>query len=302
MKELKEIRFSTLFDIKAETVAAAMLAQDEQLNLEQLILAPCGTARRRSNHEIRAIRKRFYEYDEAWLIEINRKGLLDTLPENLFLRIEEDYPDSVARAKAFEQQIADARKFFLPFEQATYFPRIEAEQLEQNWTEGFPGFIERIWGLDKFGEALTPRQRFLLSYLLPEAYRITGNWALTGLCFEAVLRKKVNLRFVAPLEYEITSTSELGQSSELGDMVIGDSFRDDIPALEVSVAGVTLEELPEYLPGGNRRKVLEELLCNYFLPSDAAVVTRIVVTEDAWSFTLGQDILGYNIRFNHLKN
>lgn len=272
-----------------------MLKQDPSLDVEQIVVAPKGPNRRRSNHEVREIRRKKYEYDEVWLIEINRKGLVDTLPENLFLRIDADYPDSIAKAKAFDQQINEARKFFLPFEQAMFQPRIDTEQLEQQWTEGFPTFIEKVWGFPAFADCLTPRMRFLLCYLLPEAQRISGDWTLTKLCFEAVLRKEVNLKFVAPLEYEIPSDAQV---LDLGDLIIGESFRDDIPALEVSVEGVTLEELDEYLPDGKRRKVLEQLLYNYFLPLDTTVITRINVTEDAWCFTFGQAVLGYNVRFN----
>ncbi|MEK7256680.1 MAG: hypothetical protein AAB316_18140 [Bacteroidota bacterium] len=295
MKELKTTRTAAIFDIKAETAAAAMLAQDEELHVEQIIIAPKGTARRRSSHEIKEIKKRYFEFEEVWQMEINRKGLVDTLPENLFLRVDEAYPDSVAKAKAFARQMEEARKFFLPFEQATYQPRIETEQLEQQWVEGFPAFIEQIWGLPYFGDCLSARQRFLLCYLLPEAHRITGDWTLTRLCFEAVLRKVVNLNFVAPPVYEIPGDS---QTMDLGDLVLGESFKDDIPALEISVEDVTLAELDDYLPGGKRRRVLEELLYNYFLPLDTAVITRINVSEDAWGFVFGQAVLGYNVRFN----
>lgn len=296
MKELKDLRTATFFDIKAETVAAAMLEQDTDLHVEQIVISPKGAGQRRSGHEVRGIRKRKYEFDEVWLIEINRKGLLDTLPENLFLRIDEDYPDSKARAKAFDQQLNEARKFFLPFEQAMYQPRIEVEQLEQQWTEKYPTFVEQIWGLPAFGDCLTPRQRFLLCNLLPEVHRFSGDWVMTKLCFEAVMGKEVNLKFIQPLEYDIPSDTQV---MDLGDLVIGESFRDDIPALEVSVEEVTFDELEDFLPeGGKRRRVLEELLYNYFLPLDTTVVTRINVSEDAWGFEFGKAVLGYNIRLN----
>ncbi len=296
MKELKDIAFSTTFDIKVEAVAATMLSQDEGLSLEQLVVAPKGSAKRRSNHEIKEIRRKDYDYDAVWLLEINRKGFLDTLPENLFLRLEDDYPDPIAKAKALNRQILEARKFFLPFEQATYLPRIETEQLEQRWTEFFPNFIEAIWGLPRFGDALSPRQRFLLCYLLPEAQRIVGDWTLTKLCFQAVLKKTVKIEVVAPLEYEIPSSGQQQGEMELGDLILGDTFKDDIPALEVSVEGITLDELPDYLPGGKKRWVLEDLLFSYFLPLDVSVVPRIIVTEDALGFEFGKAVLGYNAK------
>lgn len=297
MKDLKEMRYRALFDVRAEVIAAELLAQDATLTAEQIIVAPRGHAQRRSHHEIREIKKRFYA-EEVWQIDVNRKGLFDTLPERLFLRLDDDYENALAKAKAIERQIEDARKFFLPFEQAIFLPRIDLERLEQRWTEGLPKFIENLWGLRSFTDCLTARQAFLLCYLMPEAQRIAGDWNLTKLCFEAVLKKTVTFRFIEPLVYETPESDVPPDEIEVGDLILGDSFRDDIPALEIGIEEVTLAELPDCLPGGKRRKLLEELLYSYFLPLDVTVVTRIEVTEDAWGFTFGEAILGYNVRFN----
>lgn len=79
---------------------------------------------------------------------------------------------------------------------------------------------------------------------------------------------------------------------------MGELFRDDIPALEIGIEGITLTELQDFLPGGKHRRLLEELLYSYFLPLDVTIVTRIGVTEDAWGFTFGQAVLGYNAKLN----
>lgn len=303
MKELTDIlSISAIFDVRAETLAATFLAQADgtmkDFGLEQVVVAPKGNARRRSSYDVAEVKRKYYDHDTALLIELNRKGLFDTLPERLFLRLDEEYKDAKTRTKAIRKQIADARKFFLPYEQAMYHPRIEAEQLEQKYTETFPEFIQDIWGLPDFAECLDDRQRFLLCYLLPEAYRVVGNWGLTGLCFEAVLQKPVHLRFTAPMELEIPDTETPTNEMKLGDnAIVGSTFRDDMPALEVVVKGVTNRDLPEYLPGGGRRLVLEELLYSYFLPLEIPVNTKIQVTEDSLGFDLGEVILGYNVKF-----
>jgi hypothetical protein len=299
------LSINALFDIRAEALAAALLARaaeaQEKLDVEQVIVAPQGTARRRSNREVKAVRKKQYEQDTVLFIEIHRKGLFDTLPEGLFLRLNEEYDSPLIRTRAIAQQIKDARKFFLPFEQALYLPRIEAEGLEQEWTERFPHFIEEIWGLPNFADCLDSRQRFLLCHLLPEAYRITGNWELTGLCFEAVLQKPVDLRFIAPLNHPNPDAGKLGEGRLLGvDSVLGESFRDDMPALEVSIKGVTALDLPDFMEGGKKLRILRELLYTYLLPLDIAIVTQIIVTEDAWSSDLGEGYLGYNLRLQAL--
>lgn len=302
MKDLSDLlNISAIFDIRVETLAATLLAQKNgdtrEFNVEQVVVSPVGHARRRSGREVKAVRKKYYDQDVALLIEVNRKGLFDTLPERLFLRLDEEYENALQRTRAIEQQIKETRKFFLPYEQAMYHPRIEAEQLEQQWTENFPDFIQAMWGLPDFEDCLDGRQRFLLCHLLPEAYRVAGNWELTGLCFEAVLQKPVDLNIIAPLQLDIPDGDAPASELRLGaDSILGDSFKDDMPALEVCVKNVTLEELPDYLEGGKNLRVLEELLYSYFLPLDVAAVTRIIVSEDAWGFAFGEAVLGYNVR------
>lgn len=307
MKALEDIlSISAIFDVRTETLAATFLAQADgnlkDFGLEQLVVAARGNAKRRSGNDVAGAKRKFYDHDTVLLIEVNRKGLFDTLPERLFLRLDEEYKDAKTRTKAITQQIAEARKFFLPFEQAIYHPRIEAEQLEQKYTETFPEFINNIWGLPDFADCLDERQRFLLCYLLPEAYRVVGNWKLTGLCFEAVLQKPVNLQFIAPMELEIPNSDLPSNEMRLGDdAIVGETFKDDMPALEVIIKGVTYSDLPEFLPGGAKRRILEELLYNYFLPLDVAVITKIKVTEDTLGFDLGEAILGFNIQIQNIN-
>jgi|GEM_PF-1951737 len=290
---------AAIFDIRAETLAANLLTREsgnENFGIDQIIISPIGSARRRVAEDVAEIKRKYYEgQDNALMIEINRKGLFDTLPERLFIKLEKEYDTPKKRTKAIERQIKDARKFFLPFEQAMYHPRIETERLEEKWTEGFPDFIHRIWGLNEFGKALDDRQKFLLCYLIPEAYRVVGNWKLTSLCFKAVLKKPVKLTFAKPLTLENPNGDIPANELVLGEnAVMGTHFQDDIPSLEVEVSEVTLDELPDYLEGGDSLKVLEDLLYSYFLPLDVTVVTKIKVTEDAWGFTFGETYLNYN--------
>lgn len=301
MEALEDIlEISANFDIRLETLAATLLAQAEgqlrDFGLEHIVVEPIGSAKRRYSGDIEVLKKKYYATDEAILLRANRKGLFDTLPQELFLRLDEAYDSPKARTKAIAQQIKDARKFFLPFEQAIYHPRIEAEQIEQKYTEGFPDFIHKIWGLDNFDDILTDRQKFLLCYLLPEAYRVVGNWQLTGLCFEAVMQKPINLRFTAPMQLENPKKDIPADEVRLGDnAIIGNEFQDDMPALQVEIRGVTYPDLPDYLEDGKNRRILEDLLYSYFIPLDIPVTTKIVVTEDALGFNLGEAVLGYNI-------
>lgn len=295
-----------LFDIRVETLAAALIDRsesgEEQFSQDEVIVSPIGSEGRRSGYEVAKIRKKHYYDETALLLEIHRKGIFDTLPNGLFLHLDEAYASPKEKTRAIRQQTAEARKFFLPFEQSIYQARIEIDQWEQKWTQQFPDFIKRLWGLDKFNDVLDDRQRFLLCYLLPESYRVVGNWTLTGLCFEAVMRKPIDLNFVAPLTYDLENSGPPLSERNLGeDTLLGSHFKDDVPALEVCVRGITTPELPGYLETGSQKKILEDLLYSYFLPLEIAVVTKIQVTEDSWSNELGQFHVGFNFLLSNTR-
>ncbi|MEM9836462.1 MAG: hypothetical protein AAF828_08165, partial [Bacteroidota bacterium] len=152
---------------------------------------------------------------------------------------------------------------------------------------------------DRFADALDERQRFLLCYLLPEAYRVVGNWQLTQLFFQAVLRKPIELNLIAPLTYHVEEKGPPLSDRRLGnDTLLGDHFQDDIPALEVTIKGITAPELEDYLESGKKLRVVEDLLYSYFLPLEVAVITKVLVTGNSWYNELGITHLGYNLKLS----
>lgn len=303
-KDLDDIlSISALFDVRVETLAATFLKQAdgalEDFGLEQVVVSPKGGARRRVGNDVERVRQRTYEEEHTVLMmEVNRKGLFDTLPSGLFLDLDQDFVDAKARTKSVERQIKEARKFFLPFELASYHPRIAAEQLEQKYTEQFPEFVHKLWGLDEFSDLLDDRQRFLLCYLIPEAQRIVGNLKFTQLIFEAILRNQVQLNTIAPLDIEIPDTDKKSSATtSLGtNAILGNIFRDDIPALEICIYNVRGSQIELYLQNGKKRRLLEELLISYFVPLDVAVVTRVEVRTEDFVAVLNEAILGYNLK------
>lgn len=303
-KDLDDIlSISALFDVRVETLAATFLKQAdgalEDFGLEQVVVSPKGGARRRVGNDVERVRQRTYEEEHTVLMmEVNRKGLFDTLPSGLFLDLDQDFVDAKARTKSVERQIKEARKFFLPFELASYHPRIAAEQLEQKYTEQFPKFVHKLWGLDEFSDLLDDRQRFLLCYLIPEAQRIVGNLKFTQLIFEAVLKNQVQLNTIAPLEIEIpkNNTPDTEKMSLGADAIVGATFKDDILALEIRVANVRGNQIEQYLENGKKRQLLEQLLISYFVPLDVAVVIRVEVRAGDYTGVLNEAVLGYNLK------
>jgi hypothetical protein len=295
MKVLK-----SLFDMKVETYIASMLEENPNLELEQMIVSLQGASRRRSSYEVGQVKAKKYDNRETVCqIAVQRKGLYDHLPQGLFLTLETaPHENSVEVARRTEQQIAAARQFLLPFEQAMYLPRIETEILEKDLTIDFPFFLETFWDLEPHQAYLTQQQRHQLYYFLPEAHRIVGDWTTTALFFEQILGHTVRIRPIAPLVQKVPMSENSIDKCCLGeDTYFGGTFLDDIPALEVSILDVTQTELPDFLPDGTQRNVLENILYEYFLPLESEVVTKIVVVENHLNgFGLDQAVLGYNVK------
>jgi hypothetical protein len=292
------IAVKALFDMRAEAFIAMMLAQNaEKTLLEQWLLVPAGALKKRSAEDVATVERKSYHDETVYHVKVNRKGLFDKLPQGLFLDLESPYDNAKQRTDAFETQTADARKFLLPFEQAIYMPSVAAELLEQRLTENFPDFLETFWGLDRYRDCLDDRQRQILYHLLPEVHRITGDWALTSLCFELILQYPINIRFVAPKTYDNPQTETV--TDALGDVILGDAFKEDIPTIQIVVRNVPQMALESFLEGGKNRKLLEEVLYGYFLPLDAAVETLLSIQLTDMGVELGKSVLGYDAMFNN---
>jgi len=293
---------TALFDINVETFASTLINPEGQKSnyaLHDLVIQPTGMQHRRSGSDIDDIKKKYYEHVEVLLLKVNRKGFYDTLPERLFLKLEAEHDTPTKRTKALKNQELEARNFFLPFEQAVYTSRIAIESIEQKYSNRFPDFFLKIWGLDKFQSVLTEEQTFLLCHLIPEAYRTVGNWQLTSLIFESILNKPIDLKFVAPKRLSIPSNKKAGGEINLGeDVFLGGDFQDEFPLLSIVVKGVTSKELNDFLPNGPKRIILEEVLCAYFISIDVPYDIELEVTQDSLDFILGEAVTGYNMMIN----
>jgi hypothetical protein len=293
------IPVKSLFDMRAEAFIAMMSTHyAANTQLEQWMLVTAGASKKRSSTEVQEVQSKIYNDETVYYVKTNRKGLFDNLPQGLFLDLEGEYESPTERTRAFERQIKEARKFFLPFEQAIYMPSISAEVLEQRLTETFPDFLESFWGLERYRDCLDERQRQILYHLLPETHRITGDWALTSRCFELILQYPIMIQFAAPKEYPNPQGEIAALELSLGDdTIVGTTFKDDTPTVEITVCEVPYALLDSFLEDGKGRKLLEEVLYGFFLPLEAAVETVISMRESDMGFELGKSTLGYDVKF-----
>jgi predicted component of type VI protein secretion system len=69
------------------------------------------------------------------------------------------------------------------------------------------------------------------------------------------------------------------------DTVLGDSWLDDEPGIEVTVGPVALDRLMPFLPDGIAHRQLK-ILYGFFFPAETEVVTSLTVEERAGDFWL----------------
>ncbi|MBN8682911.1 MAG: hypothetical protein J0L99_09660 [Chitinophagales bacterium] len=242
---------------------------------------------------------------QVW-VDINREGFYDTLPEFLFHR-----PETASGYKNIDQRLRDsqkvqeeeaaARQFLLPFEQEFYRTRVNVEQEEQKLLSGFSNpmqriIIERLWPdvPDIDNNSLS-----ILFYLLPLAYTITGNRSRMEACFRTLLRENVTLTDIASENYstEIRDNQQLGFFTLGVNMILEGILEEELPKLRIEIGPIPQHRMLEYIGNGNK-KILLNILCNYFVPFELDVETTIKLDKPDEAFRFNDDpssaLLGYS--------
>ncbi len=279
---------------RAESLSALWL-QNHEYGIDDIVVKPQGTFARSYSEDVLKV----VSTDEM-IIElfIAREGLYDMLPEGIFHHAErktrKEVSEVIRESKRFRHEEREARKFFLPLEQEFYRQKIEIESIELSNvlqavnSQNYDSFL-KFWGI-KFNIFSHDQCSYLLS-LLPRVHAIVGNNTLTKKCLQVLLEQDIDIQLEFPAE-ELVCRAEL--LSGLGncilgtDMVIGDSWIDEGPILQVKVGPVPLSRLSEFIPGGMARRQLE-VLYGFFFPAETTVQTSIVPDENKDSFILTND-------------
>ncbi len=234
---------------------------------------------------------------ETVAIDVAREGLYDALPEFLF-----HTPEVMSGYKNLEQRVqesekareeeAEARRFFLPFEQEFFRQRIHLELEERSLLSNFSSPMQRAL-FDQFWtdvQGLNPTQEAMLFHLLPAAHIIAGNRPLMAACFSAVLQERVSLHH-APPATAVPSSDDgptLGEATLGLDFVAGEMAAEDLSDLAVNIGPLDLDDLPDYLEGGKKSNLLT-VLYNYFVPAEMDVQTHLNLIKQEEGFVLNDD-------------
>ncbi len=264
-------------DIKAEVLAAAWL--DEGFPAERLLVRPQGQFRRNFNYDIAAITDEGeFNRFRGRILELNRSGVYDHLPESLLHLRTEPTPTvakKVADVRREREKEKKSRLFFLPLEQEIFLAKIQNEQRESKAFHlrpgaGFlkilrefwqiPAFVPETWLLPLITNLPRLGRGTAVTHLSASAEALLGN--LTGY--------DVKLKVTTSKSFKIDSPWRLSQN-QLGEKTLLDGALESYcPHYELTLKANPGSDPPiHYLPGGNRRAALEWLL-GFLLPAEAS--------------------------------
>lgn len=306
-------------DARVEIILADLVAKG--MPMEDLVVIPKGLFKRNFHRDIDEVQLTEYDYHkgERVVLEINREGLYDALPEGLFhqpMQVgqrEKDKETVIKEILAQRERQKAARKFFLPIEQEIYRVRVALEFEEQKYFVTPENILkqeifQQFWEIPSF---LNPWQVCSMIYLLPIANHIVGNFRLTELCLEAILNVPIAIKNTFPLKHEIDLKTKspddqvevlyeygLGSCNLGSELVLsGGVYQETIPAILIKIGPIPVAEVGSYLSStlgertikGNNRLILDYLLENFF-PFEADVVIDIqpALPKDSY-FSLGED-------------
>ena len=296
-------------DLRLEVILAELLALG--YSFDDFLIQPVGLFARRYRRDLGAVREEEFERSNRRVVrtvlELHREGLYDALPQQVFHHPGGSKPDASPGVRAMVEEIQRQRRkekatrqFFLPFEQEFFHCRVRIEQEERRYftnlsARWYNEALAKFWGVADTG--LPPGPLTNLLYLLPLAHSIVGDLPRTQLCFESVLGQPVQLRVVAPLRYTLpvpvpvaTASATSGRLGNLvlgRDLVLGGHYQETLPALEITLQGLSVAQLEGYLAGEWPAKALD-LLCQYFVAFETDVVIHYEMAAAEPSFRLGE--------------
>ncbi|GAB3638351.1 hypothetical protein GCM10027422_39410 [Hymenobacter arcticus] len=294
-------------DLRLEVILAELLSYGYAF--DDFLVRPVGLFARRYRRDLGAV------HDEDFVrsgrpvvrtvLDLHREGLYDALPQQVFHQPGSDTPDAppgvramVEDSRAQRRKEKATRQFFLPFEQEFFRCRVRIEQEERRYFTSlsptwYNEVLAHLWGIADCGLPAGPLTNLL--YLLPLAQSMVGDLARTQRCFESVLGQPVALRTVAPQRHALppaptptggAAAGTLGHVALGHDLVLGGAYQETLPALEISLLGLSVPALEAYLAGEWPAKALA-MLCEYFVAFETDIVLRYEMAAAEPSFRLG---------------
>jgi hypothetical protein len=297
-------------DFKVITKAAEMIENGE-VEADQVMLLPMGGrktayAKDMGGHSVYYSESR---HQDCLLIDLNREGLYDMLPEGLFHQpptgsagySEEEMVEDVQRRRAEEK---DARKFFMPFEAELNHLRTIVE-LYENRLDKRTSYndLTRIFAAKwREFDLLDNEQGIIWMNLLPLINERRNDLSFLG--------ELLSLLFKIP--FSVTPKSGLMKTAAIADhmqfrlgsgnlginTIIGASFSTDAEEIVIHIGPADTTRLIQFMPE-TPNAYLINLAISYLIPVETECTIELLAAEKDKVAALGADsnnsFLGFTV-------
>ena len=243
---------------------------------------------------------------EQLLIELNREGLYDMLPEGIFhfrnnKGTTKDKQAILEEIKKAREEEAHARRFFGPMENEFFQLRVLLENKKKSLfqpssIEDNREFFETLYGNSSL---LNDDQVLALLYILPIAHKIRGDISKIAECISILLRYEIRINRVnIKPPVCLSGDNEVLGKARLGiDSVAGNFFLSAQPVYDIHIGLVGKKELKSFFPEGKNHSIVH-YLANFLFPAESTCRLRIHLKEEDKRMLVSDDknqsYLGFN--------
>ncbi|SDE68415.1 hypothetical protein SAMN04487996_106202 [Dyadobacter soli] len=279
-------------DLKAEFIASSWLEND--IPAAQILFRPLGDFKRRSHHDIENTRELELGNFKGQVIDSNRSGIYDHLPEQLFhlpssanLNTVKKKVDEIRLQREKEQQ---SRLFFLPLEQEFFMNRVSLARLEQFAWELGPdsGLLEELKAFWQAPSSLDESVFVQLLPFLPLVSENRGNLDKAAEIMSAALRLTVEIQVIFGLKYHYESNAGMGDALLGADTSLGGDLDTYLPHVNIAIEVPSATDLHHYLHNQNFDTLVTWLL-GWFLPVEYDFTVSLQLPAEASAFTIASD-------------
>lgn len=279
-------------DLKAEFIASSWLEND--IPARQILFRALGDFKRRSHRDIENTRELELGNFKGQVIDSNRSGIYDHLPEQLFhlpsstnLNSVKKKVDEIRLQREKEQK---SRLFFLPLEQEFFLNRVSLARLEQcAWELGADsGLLEALKTFWQAPASLDESVFVQLLPLLPLVSENRGNLDKAAKIMTVALRLPVEIQIVFGLKYHYESNASMGDALLGADTSLGGDLDTYLPQVNIGIEVPDPAGLDKYLHNQSFDALVNWLL-GWFIPVEYDFAISLKLPAEASAFSLASD-------------
>lgn len=278
-------------DFKA-TVKVAELFENGDFDRDQVVILPVGAKQSAYAKDINGFSSYYSEsiLKDCFIVEVNREGLYDMLPEGLFhvtpVRSSglSDL-EMMADVQLRRNEERDARKFFMPFEVELNYMRTLLEWYENRLDKKTSyNDLSMMFGKEwKEFEYLDNDQRIIWMHLLPAIQQKRNDTRflseLLSVLFNIPIHVVLNPSAMITIPIVESMQFKMGRGVLGTDTVIGASFLSDQEEIHIHIGPAESSKLVDFLPGTPAAHLIDTVV-SYLMPVETAVKVELVSKQE----------------------